>query len=406
MKALIIGISNELGHENNVRNAFLTYAPQGWEADILMLSNNEDLINDENVVHVIEGGGFVMWSEAYKLVEWVIQHPEYSLCVFSYTSFSLVMDRITWEADRLIFMPRTSGQMGGGRMMNAVKSWSGENESLSDNGMADGYYKAELLIESQRLTPSYVNGAISGISAHLIEDGLDTKQSLKAIRNHFTGEWTKLNGFGKFADSIPSHFTDSVEPPNALIVSQLLSSGEMKFEYTMFYGQEVDEVRIYRDGLLVFSGLGVEKQRGAILTSPVGSQHYFEIETNWQDPNDIQLKEYLFEITTVYNGVESRKEPYSNLNYTPSQTIVNALQELEEPVINDIKRQGDKVVILTNVPTKIFRKLRANDEWELISETDSLIDDVDPSKSYIYRVGESVEYVSGIKQGSFVSSVF
>lgn len=417
-KALIIGISNSLAHEKAVRDSFLAYAGSDWDADIIMLTENQSLLNDPLVPYIVLNEvGFVQYNDLKILIDYVDDFPnEYPIVICSYYISTQVFERYVWEKDRLIFMPQQRGKN------NVVKVGVGDLQAQVVSGLSETFYKANLLPLSRQLTPSYVTPSVAGICTKLIDDGLTTKECLKAIRQNLTGTWTTQNGYGKFPDSISSEFTNTVEPPNALGIS-INGGTEISYLYSLFYDEPIDYVNIYRDDELIFSGNGVKTQININLATNIDSQEFYLVNTDWF--GDIEVKEYNYVIRAVRNGVESDIQDYCRTTYNVSENYRNFIlrDEIEEPsepeqpnqpeepripeppIIEEVpliepisdpttpsaSRSQKTVTIQRNESSgqmKVFRRLKKSDSPELVatvSETE-FEDTVSEFGNYIYNI--------------------
>jgi hypothetical protein len=419
--ALIIGISDSLGHELNVRDSFLTYAPNGWGADILMGTENESLADNEHVVHTIEMGGFISYSEMESIRSWV-SLSDYDIIIFSYYlgAIDSVMEAVVSIDDKILFMPLTGASSR--RKNNIIYCGVGSTENTSDSSSkrVECYDKATLLTSSWQLTPSYVTPAIASKCAYLLDDGLTNTQARQALRYSCSlSTWDSTDGFGKVPSTLTAPDNYPIEPVNNLRIIGYASTTHA--EYNLFEGQSIDSVRLYMDDTLLYDGNGTETILSASSYAPNDSRVTYRVlfddfsHTFTQDDEG----EHVFSAVAVKDGVESSAEVYSKHTYTLTQSIlqsyfgVNYDEESEAPEVveEEVIEEAEEAIPVLATPTppslarssetvtvtpnetattlKLYRKTRIEDDWELVgTTTESTISDdtTDADKNYIYAV--------------------
>ncbi len=320
--ALIIGMSNSLTHELNVRESFLAYAPSNWGADILMRTEDLTLGNNNHVVGVIEGSvSSVGYNDLDEFVSWVRSRTDYDLIIMSYSmgNEATVMEYIVTNEDRILCMPTLST----GYHSNITATSPGATEAVTaGNTRIECYYEATALKESWQLTASYVNAAIAGKMAQLKETGLTNTQVRQALRANLDTVWSATNGYGKLPDTLTVPEAFGIEPVNKF---NLFDGGNINSAYTLFSGVEIDSIRIYMDDdVLLYDGNGVKTTNPANLSSYYDSRVRYTVTYDDFTYNFTQSDEgeHTFHAVTVKDGVESTAPLYAFDTQTLTQVIL------------------------------------------------------------------------------------
>jgi hypothetical protein len=445
--AIIIGISDSLVHELNVRDSFLAYAPNGWDADILMGTENESLADNEHVVHTVEMGGFISYDEMESIRSW-ISSSDYDIIIFSYYfgAIDSVMEAIVSIDDKILFMPLTGASSR--RKSNIIYCGVGSTENTSDSSSKriECYDKATLLTSSWQLTPSYVTPAIAGKCAYLLDDGLTNTQARQALRYSCSlSTWDSTDGYGKVPSTLTAPDSYPVEPINSFSMGYAYSPYSI---YTLFEGQSIDSVRLYMDDTLLYDGNGTETIISASSYAPNDSRITYRVlfdEFSYTFTQDDE-GEHVFSAVAVKDGVESSAEEYSKHTYTLTQSVlenyfgVSYEEESEAPEVEESEEAGETIPVLatptppslarsyetvtvtpneTATTLKLYRKTRIEDDWELVgTTTESTISDdtTDADKNYIYAVKiansetesdySEPAYIAGTDFGGIMGGVF
>jgi|1_EtaG_2_1085319.scaffolds.fasta_scaffold01502_6 hypothetical protein len=322
--ALIIGISDTLNHELIVRDSFLTYAPSGWDADIIMGTENPDLIDNQYVVATLEMGGQITYTELDGFRNYISNNSQYDIIICSYylEGIASVLEAIVSIEDRVLFMPLVGGSAR--KKNNIIYCGVGEtsNTISSDSSRIECFDKATLLQSSRQLTPSYVVPSIAGKACSLVDAGLTNTQVRQAFRSNLNDTWTQTDGFGKVPSSLTVPESYDIEPVNNFSFIGYASSTYS--EYTLFEGQTIDSVRIYMDDQLLWDGNGTENTLSATTYAPydtrVTYRALFEDFTYTFDQDD--EGEHVFKAVAVVDDVESDAEIFSKETLTLTQAIL------------------------------------------------------------------------------------
>jgi hypothetical protein len=425
MKALIIGISNSLSHELNVRDSFLTYAPAGWDAEILMLTTSSTVANNQYVVDTInhDPKGWFFPSDTQKIINWIQPRVgEYPIIVFSYYQVAQgYFDYLATYFNTMVFMPVTAYY----EKTNVTLVGVGDSQHEMDQAHGiECYFKADLLPESRQLVPSYVTPAVAGIVAHSFDAGNDAVKSQQILRKNLNPVYDTRNGFGRcpsvltLFDTVPA-----AEPPNYMKVD--FSAGVI--EYSIFRREIPQTTRVYWNDELIYNGaIGV----GRAGSPAFSDSHilYFDIpfqnlNTSFTESDENTTGD--FKVTIVINGEESPVQLFNSYPVTLTQTILESYfgvtfttpdpepepipdpepepEPIPEPgptaqppvLVGDIAPNVVKegIVVTISAPVfsetvQLYRKERATDEWELrgIGTGQTIIDTVDEAKNYMYAI--------------------
>jgi hypothetical protein len=430
--ALVIGIdlsisgsvSSILSHERKVVTNFLANAPTNWSAEILMHTNNSDVASESDVVAIVNSstrdcvGTYSLNNTQSNIMCWVSQNiDDYDLVIFSYDLdgyYGLLLSEIINEYDTPIFMamPNVDATNTTYKKSNIVYVGGGVSSNVRGKGSNIECYDDT---SSGGTLTSYTTPTVAGKFATLLST-LTVNQALKALRYSCSlDDWTISDGFGKVPDTISTPSEYLTEPPQGLLVF-VDNSNNVRVNYTEFYGESYDSVRVYVDDVLFYDGNGTA-------VSSFGWGGYGEAYKLISS----QFKRFIFsasnftegvrtiKVLSVKDGVESRDESYNTATVTIPYLEVaeeevtpepdageetEAVEEEEEeetailptPTPPSLARSSETVTVTPNetaTTLKLYRKTRIEDDWELVgTTTESTISDdtTDADKNYIYAV--------------------
>ncbi len=298
-KALIIELDNVSEptivtgntHGNTVRSAFLYTAPSGWTADVVACP-------------------FDFGVKAYQYA--TANQATYGIALCSYNTdlfYTRNFDRIARETALPFFQPManaTATESVTYQKANVTFTGGGATGNIAGRGQRVDVYDSAVNITGQEFTTSWVNGAVAGKAAPLVDAGLTPAQVYKAIRQQASqySSWDSTNGFGKMATSLSVPTSYDVQPP--LGVEMYRTSGNnLRVVFAKIVGDDVDAIRLYVNGEYNAEVTTIVQSNS--LSSQINTlEQYYADFFVISNGGTLELN-----VSIVSNGVESRLDDYN-----------------------------------------------------------------------------------------------